>query len=49
MKEKILCFEKIDENRKDNVTGQKHRFELVEDLSKDYIKENKKGGSKKNE
>ena len=44
-----MFFEKIDENRKDNVTGQKHRFELVEDLSKDYIKENKKGGSKKNE
>ena len=44
-----MFFEEIDENRKDNVTGQKHRFELVEDLSKDYIKENKKGGSKKNE
>ena len=24
--------------RPDNITGQKHRFELVEDLSKDYIK-----------
>ena len=34
-----MFFEEIDENRKDNVTGQKHRFELVEDLSKDYISE----------
>ena len=25
-------------DRPDNITGQKHRFELVEDLSKDYIK-----------
>lgn len=25
-------------DRADNITGQKHRFELVEDLSKDYIK-----------
>lgn len=33
-----MFFEEIDENRKDNVTGQKHRFELVEDLSHDYIK-----------
>ena len=25
-------------DRPDNITGQKYRFELVEDLSKDYIK-----------
>jgi len=36
-----MFFEEIDQNRKDNITGQKHRFELVEDLSKDYIKNNK--------
>lgn len=33
-----MFFEEIDENKKDNVTKQKHRFELVDDLSKDYIK-----------
>lgn len=37
-----MFFEEIDINRKDNITGQKYRFELVEDLSKDYIKDNKK-------
>lgn len=39
-----MFFEEIDPNRKDNVTGQKHRFELCEELSKDYlkIKEDKK-------
>ena len=29
-----MFFEEIDENRKDNVTGQKHRFELIEDETK---------------
>ncbi|MCI8309157.1 MAG: dCTP deaminase [Clostridia bacterium] len=33
-----MFFEEIDVNRKDNITGQKHRFELVEDLSMDYLK-----------
>lgn len=32
-----MFLEEIDANRKDNITGQKYRFELVEDLSKDYI------------
>ena len=32
-----MFLEEIDINRKDNITGQKHRFELVKDLSKDYI------------
>ena len=36
-----MFFEEIDIHRKDNVTGQKHRFELVEDLTKDYIKDKK--------
>ncbi len=36
-----MFFEEIDTNRKENITGQKHRFELVENLSYDYIKNNK--------
>lgn len=36
-----MFFEEIDPNRKDNITGQSHRFELVEDLTKDYIKKDK--------
>lgn len=33
-----MFFEEIDATRKDNITGQKHRFELCEDLEKDYTK-----------
>ena len=33
-----MFLEKIDETRKDNLTGQKYRFELAEDLEKDYTK-----------
>ena len=33
-----MFFEEIDKERKDNITGQKHRFEVVDDLSKDYLK-----------
>ena len=33
-----MFFEEIDSSRKDNLTGQKHRFELCSELSKDYIK-----------
>lgn len=33
-----MFFEEIDSNRKDNITGQKHRFELCDELSIDYIK-----------
>ena len=32
-----MFFEEIDPNKKDNITGQKHRFELCVELSKDYI------------
>ena len=35
-KEKMF-LEEIPE-RLDNITGQKHRFEVVDDLSKDYLK-----------
>lgn len=31
-----MFLEEIPE-RKDNITGQKHRFELVEEISKNYI------------
>ena len=37
-----MFFEEIDVNRKDNITKQSHRFELVNDLSIDYTKQNKK-------
>ena len=33
-----MFLEEIDQTRKDNTTGQKYRFELVEDLEKDYTK-----------
>ena len=32
-----MFLEEIPE-RPDNITGQKHRFEVVDDLSKDYLK-----------
>ena len=34
-----MFLEKIPSDRPDNITGQKHRFELVEELSKNYIQE----------
>lgn len=37
-----MFFEEIDINRKDNKTGQKYRFELVEELSQDYLNKDKK-------
>lgn len=33
-----MFFEEIDPNRKDNITKQKHRFELATDLAIDYTK-----------
>lgn len=33
-----MFAEKIDKNREDNSTGQEHRFELVENMVKDYLK-----------
>lgn len=36
-----MFFEEIDKNRDGNITGQIHRFELVENLSFDYIENNK--------
>lgn len=33
-----MFLEEIDQTRKDNITGQKYRFELDENLEKDYTK-----------
>ena len=33
-----MFLEEIDQTRKDNITGQKYRFELAEELEKNYIK-----------
>lgn len=33
-----MFLEEIDQERPDNITGQKYRFELAEDLEKDYTK-----------
>ncbi len=38
VRREVMFLEKIDETRKDNITGQKYRFELAEDLEKDYRK-----------
>ena len=38
VRRECMFLEKIDETRKDNITGQRYRFELVEDLEKDYRK-----------
>ena len=36
-----MFFEEINSDRKDNITKQSHRFELVNDLTIDYTKQNK--------
>lgn len=33
-----MFLEEIEQERSDNITGQKYRFELAEDLEKDYTK-----------
>ena len=37
-----MFFEEIDGNRPDNITGQKHRFEIVDDLTIDHTKKKPK-------
>ena len=37
VRREVMFLEEIPE-RPDNITGQKHRFELVEELSKDFTK-----------
>ncbi len=38
VRREAMFLEEIDASRKDNITGQKYRFELCEDLEKDYTK-----------
>ena len=38
VRREAMFLEEIDTTRKDNITGQKYRFELVEDIEKDYTK-----------
>lgn len=35
-----MFFEEISQEREDNITKQKHRFEFVKELEKDYTTEN---------
>ena len=37
VRKESMFLEEIDSTRKDNITGQKYRFELAEDLEKNYI------------
>lgn len=38
VRKESMFLEKIDNTRKDNITGQKYRFELAKDIEKNYIK-----------
>lgn len=38
VRREAMFLEEIDQTRKDNITGQKYRFELVEELEKDFTK-----------
>lgn len=38
VRREAMFLEEIDKERKDNITGQTHRFELATDLEKDYTK-----------
>lgn len=38
IRREAMFLEEIEQTRKDNITGQKYRFELYEDLEKDYTK-----------
>jgi hypothetical protein len=38
VRREVMFLEEIEQTRKDNITGQKHRFELVEELEKDFTK-----------
>lgn len=38
VRREAMFLEEIDQTRKDNITGQKNRFELVEELEKDFTK-----------
>lgn len=38
VRKESMFLEEINQTRKDNITGQKQRFELVEELEKDHTK-----------
>ena len=38
VRKESMFLEEIDKTRKDNITGQKYRFELAKDIEKNYIK-----------
>ena len=38
VRREVMFLEEIEQTRKDNITGQKHRFELAEELEKDFTK-----------
>lgn len=38
VRKESMFLEEIDYTRKDNITGQKYRFELAKDIEKNYIK-----------
>ena len=38
VRREAMFLEEIDQARKDNITGQKYRFELVGELEKDFTK-----------
>ncbi len=37
VRREAMFLEEIDQSRKDNITGQKYRFELAEDIEKNYL------------
>ena len=37
VRKESMFLEEIDVTRKDNITGQKYRFELAQEIEKDYI------------
>lgn len=38
IRKETMFLEEIDSTRKGNITGQKYRFQLVEEIEKDYTK-----------
>ena len=38
VRRETMFLEEIDKNRKDNITGQRYRFEIVNDIEKDDTK-----------
>lgn len=38
VRREAMFLEEIDQTRKDNITGQRYRFEIANDIEKDYTK-----------